>query len=62
MKKTIPKEEYGYYCDLCGRFVCKYLAEYNGNFIYVQVGNDLVDKDICNDCARLVAEGVLDEF
>ncbi len=62
MKKSSPKKDYGYYCDLCGKFVCKYLAEYNGNFIFVQVGKNLKEKDICYDCARLIAEGVLDEF
>lgn len=62
MKKTRPKKDHGYYCDVCGRFVCRYLQDYNANFIYVQVGEELKDKDVCHYCAKLIAEAVLDEF
>lgn len=73
MKKSKPKEEYGYYCDLCGSKICKYSLDLNrcgAIFVTVEkvVGigkneiRDLVEKDICHNCAKLIAEEVVDEF
>ena len=28
MKRTNPKKEYGWYCDLCGEKICKYSKDY----------------------------------
>lgn len=73
MRKTKPKKEYGYYCDLCGNRICKYEKDfYSCGGLSVEVvvkietrGNkirDLVGKDICHDCAKLIAEEVVSEF
>lgn len=62
--KITKKKEYGYYCDLCGRKICKYLADFiSSGGINIYVGKPFdKSKDICHDCARETAEAVLDKF
>lgn len=73
MRKTKPKKEYGYYCDLCGNKICKYEKDFyscGGLNVSVDVDykingherKDLVAKDICHDCAKIIAEEVVGEF
>lgn len=59
MKKTNK----GYFCDVCGKKICKCLADLKScGAIFVQVGKNLDEKDICYECAKEIAEAVLDEF
>ena len=51
------------YCVLCNEMICKYEQDWeDSGGISVQVGEDLVPKDICHDCAKQIAEEVLEEF
>jgi len=60
MKKTKPRKDYGYYCDLCNRKICKYGLDFDGNGINIGCVGE--EKDICNDCAKEIAEEVVDAF
>ena len=67
MKKTKPRSEAGYYCDLCNVKLCKTSQELRKQrelrkCIFVQIGNDLEVKDICHDCAKEIAVEVIDDY
>lgn len=66
MKKTKPKKEYGYYCDICDQMICKYVSDFKacgGLYVHFDaVTNGEPCKEICKSCARNIAEAVLDEF
>ena len=73
MKKTKPRADRGYYCDLCKEMICKYALDWNacGGIIitrafHVTAGKHSVvnhkDFEICQECARDIAQGVLDEY
>ena len=50
-------------CILCGELICKYVKDFKvSGALSVQVGKNLECKDICHDCAKTIAEEVLDEF
>lgn len=59
--KNTKKKEYGYYCDLCGKKICKYFADFIPSGA-IQIGNLDEEKDICHDCAKEIAEAVIDKF
>ena len=67
MRKNKPKKEYGYYCDVCGRKICKYLLDFKncgGLWVSVwdpnQIDRVMQDKEICEDCAKNIMEELLD--
>ncbi|KKK62656.1 hypothetical protein LCGC14_3002150 [marine sediment metagenome] len=70
MHKTKPKSEYGYYCDLCNEQICKYTADFpscGGLYISrsIPISKEVTDHkdfDICQECAREIAQAVLDEY
>lgn len=50
-------------CELCGQVICKYEIDFKeSGGMGVEVGPDLVCKDLCHDCAKEVAEAVLEDF
>ena len=52
MKKTTPRSEYGFYCDLCGKKICKYALDFRlSGGVCIEV-----DKyfEICPECARAI--------
>jgi len=48
----------GYYCSLCKEFICKYQMDLKCCEIKIKEGNKL----ICDDCAKKIAEYVVEEF
>ncbi len=70
VKKTKPKNEYGYYCDLCGEKICKYALDFRdaGGLVILRAfrkSKDVVDHkefEICPECSKEIAEGVVDAF
>ena len=70
MKKTKPKSEYGYYCDLCGEIICKYLQDFRAcggmaTMRSIHKGHGVIDHvefDVCHDCAVEIAQGVIDGY
>lgn len=51
------------FCSLCGEMICKYKMDFRAcGGIYVQVGEKLINKELCHDCAKEIAEAVLDKF
>ena len=59
VKVTKPKEAYGYYCDLCGKKICKYSLDFRkcGGVTCGCVGEE---KEVCHDCAKMIMEDLLD--
>ena len=69
VKKTKPKKDYGYYCDLCGKKICKYQLDFQScGGIYVGLPHKPTDKleveyvELCSECCKEIAQEVLDAF
>lgn len=63
MRKLKPKKDIGYYCDLCGLFICKYVMDLKGTgVIYIKVPDSLQEKHVCRDCAKEIAEEIIDDY
>ena len=61
------KKNYGYYCDVCGRKICKYLLDFKtcgGLWVdcsYLIDGKVVnINKEICEDCGKIIMEELLD--
>jgi len=69
VKKTKPKKDYGYYCDLCGNQICKYQLDFKlcGGY-YIGVSHKKPKKqnieyvEICYDCLKAVMEEGVDSL
>ena len=58
--KIINKNKYGYYCDLCGKKICKYSKDFRDcGGVSIGISNKQ-NKDVCHDCAKEIMEGLLD--
>jgi len=73
MKITKPKKDYGYYCDLCKQKICKYSLDWNQSgainimraFKVTANKQSVIDHkefEVCYDCAKEIAEGVVDGY
>ena len=68
-KKTKPKENYGYYCDLCGNKICKYSLDFSScGGHQIPMAHKKTDKqevdyaEICHDCLKVIAEEGVDSL
>ena len=70
VKKTKPKTEYGYYCDLCGNKICKYQLDFRscgGHSIPLDHKKSsevmiMEYADLCHDCLKNIAEEAIDSL
>ena len=60
MKKTKPKKEYGFYCDLCKKKICKYSLDFRKSGGIDFEDYDRKEHDVCHDCAELIMEELMD--
>lgn len=63
MKKTTPKQDYGYYCDLCGEKICKYSQDFRSCGGHsIEVGKEKIKSvELCESCCGIITLDFIQE-